>query len=206
MFAQPTVAALAVRIAEPPALADHALGPVIALAATDAAGPTPLFVLHPTGGIAWNYRALARALQPARPVYGLQSPALDARQRLPSSIEAMANDYVQRVVELQPTGAVHLLGWSVGGILAQAMAVRLHEIGRAVGELVLLDAYPSECWRAERSPMPSPHCGHCWRLPVMTRMRIRNWTAGNAFSRSCVVAEVRWVACRMSCWMAWCAP
>lgn len=37
LFAQPTVAALAVRIAEPPALADHALGPVIALAATDAA-------------------------------------------------------------------------------------------------------------------------------------------------------------------------
>ncbi|KDE88086.1 enterobactin synthase subunit F [Stenotrophomonas maltophilia] len=152
LFAQPTVAALAVRIAAPPALADHGLGPVIALAATDAAGPTPLFVLHPAGGIAWNYRTLARALQPARPVYGLQSPALDARLPLPSSIEAMANEYVQRVVALQPKGPVHLLGWSVGGILAQAMAVRLHEIGRDVGELVLLDAYPSECWRAEPEP------------------------------------------------------
>ncbi|WP_329913320.1 enterobactin synthase subunit F [Stenotrophomonas sp. SMYL86] len=152
LFAQPTVAALATRIGEPPALADHALGPVIALAATDADGPTPLFVLHPAGGIAWNYRTLARALQPARPVYGLQSPALDPKQPLPSSIEAMANDYVQRVVTLQPKGPVHLLGWSVGGILAQAMAVRLHEIGREVGELVLLDAYPSECWRAEPEP------------------------------------------------------
>lgn len=152
LFAQPTVAALATRIAEPPALADHALGPVISLAATDADGPIPLFVLHPAGGIAWNYRTLARALQPARPVYGLQSPALDPKQPLPSSIEAMANDYVQRVVTLQPKGPVHLLGWSVGGILAQAMAVRLHEIGREVGELVLLDAYPSECWRAEPEP------------------------------------------------------
>lgn len=152
LFAQPTVSALATRIGEPPALADHALGPVISLAATDADGPTPLFVLHPAGGIAWNYRTLARALQPARPVYGLQSPALDPKQPLPSSIEAMANDYVQRVVTLQPKGPVHLLGWSVGGILAQAMAVRLHEIGREVGELVLLDAYPSECWRAEPEP------------------------------------------------------
>ncbi len=152
LFAQPTVAALATRIAEPPALADHALGPVISLAATDADGPIPLFVLHPAGGIAWNYRTLARALQPARPVYGLQSPALDPKQPLPSSIEAMANDYVQRVVTLQPKGPVHLLGWSVGGILAQAMAVRLHEIGREVGGLVLLDAYPSECWRAEPEP------------------------------------------------------
>lgn len=154
LFAQPTVAALATRIAEPPALADHALGPVIALAATDATGPGPLFVLHPAGGIAWNYRALARALQPARAVYGLQSPALDAREPMPSSIEAMANDYVRRIVTLQPQGPVHLLGWSVGGILAQAMAVRLHEIGREVGELVLLDAYPSECWRTEPEPDP----------------------------------------------------
>ncbi|AWH46270.1 non-ribosomal peptide synthetase [Stenotrophomonas sp. ZAC14A_NAIMI4_1] len=151
LFAQPTVAALATRIAEPPASADHALGPVIALATAESAAP-PLFVVHPAGGIAWNYRTLARALQPARTVHGLQSPALDPRQAMPSSIEVMANDYVQRIAALQPQGPVHLLGWSVGGILAQAMAVRLHEIGREVGELVLLDAYPSECWRAEPEP------------------------------------------------------
>ncbi|KAG1312603.1 hypothetical protein G6F62_014232 [Rhizopus arrhizus] len=66
----------------------------------------------------------------------------------------MANDYGRRIVTLQPQGPVHLLGWSVGGILAQAMAVRLHEIGREVGELVLLDAYPSECWRTEPEPDP----------------------------------------------------
>lgn len=159
VFAHPTVAALALRIAEPPASVDHALGPVITLAAGDAANAeaaarAPLFVLHPAGGIAWNYRALARALQPVRAVHGLQSPALDPAQTLPASIEAMANDYVQRVIALQPHGPVHLLGWSVGGILAQAMAVRLHEIGRDVGELVLLDAYPSECWRAEPEPDP----------------------------------------------------
>ena len=151
LFAQPTVAALAARIAEPPPLADHALGPVIALAMAENAAP-PLFVVHPAGGIAWNYRTLARALQPARTVYGLQSPALDPQQAMPSSIEVMANDYVRRIATLQPQGPVHLLGWSVGGILAQAMAVRLHEIGREVGELVLLDAYPSECWRAEPEP------------------------------------------------------
>lgn len=151
LFAQPTVVALAARIAEPPASADHALGPVIALATAESAAP-PLFVVHPAGGIAWNYRTLARALQPARTVHGLQSPALDPRQAMPSSIEVVANEYVQRIATRQPQGPVHLLGWSVGGILAQAMAVRLHEIGREVGELVLLDAYPSECWRAEPEP------------------------------------------------------
>ncbi|HDS0948322.1 TPA: amino acid adenylation domain-containing protein [Stenotrophomonas maltophilia] len=154
LFAQPTVAALAERIAEPPASADHALGPVIALATPEGSDASPLFVVHPAGGIAWNYRRLARALQPSRAVYGLQSTALDVTQPMPSSIEVMANDYVRRLVSLQPRGPVHLLGWSVGGILAQAMAVRLHEIGREVGELVLLDAYPSECWRAEPEPDP----------------------------------------------------
>jgi len=32
--------------------------------------------------------------------------------------------------------------------------VRLQALGRQVGELVLLDAYPSECWRAEPAPDP----------------------------------------------------
>ncbi len=47
---------------------------------------------------------------------------------------------------------MHLLGWSVGGIIAQAIAVHLQAHGREVGALVLLDAYPSECWRAEPEP------------------------------------------------------
>ena len=76
MFAAPTVAGLAARIDAPPAATDHGLAPLIQLATGDAALP-PLFVIHPAGGIAWNYRDLARALAPARDVHGLQSPALD---------------------------------------------------------------------------------------------------------------------------------
>ncbi|WP_233198562.1 MULTISPECIES: alpha/beta fold hydrolase [Luteimonas] len=112
----------------------------------------PLFVVHPAGGIAWCYRELARSLAPARSVYGLQSPALDLAQALPGSIDALAAEYADRVVALQPDGPVHLLGWSVGGILAQAMAVRLRVLGREVGVLALLDAYPAEVWRAEPEP------------------------------------------------------
>jgi enterobactin synthetase component F len=87
-------------------------------------------------------------------VHGLQSPALDAARPLPASIDALADDYARRAVALQPDGPMHLAGWSVGGILAQAMAVRLQAMGRQVGVLALLDAYPSECWRAEPEPDP----------------------------------------------------
>lgn len=153
IFAAPTVAALAARIDAPLVPTDHGLGGVLRLA-SGSDRLAPLFVIHPAGGIAWNYRELAAALRPLRDVHGLQSPALDPAQPLPASIEALAAGYVQRIVGLQPQGPVHLLGWSVGGIIAQAMAVHLQSLGREVGLLALLDAYPSECWRAEPEPDP----------------------------------------------------
>ncbi|UNK41645.1 amino acid adenylation domain-containing protein [Luteimonas sp. S4-F44] len=153
LFATPTVAGIAALLDADEATPDDGLGPTIALARGDAApARAPLFVVHPAGGIAWCYRELARALRPRRDVHGLQSPALDLAQPLPGSIDALADDYARRVAALQPTGPLHLLGWSVGGILAQAMAVRLRALGREVGLLTLLDAYPSECWRAEPEP------------------------------------------------------
>ncbi|WP_231583374.1 non-ribosomal peptide synthetase [Luteimonas sp. FCS-9] len=153
LFATPTVAGIAALLDADDAAPDHGLGPTVALARGDAARQrAPLFVVHPAGGIAWCYRDLARALQPRRDVHGLQSPALDLAQPLPGSIDALADDYARRVAALQPGGPLHLLGWSVGGILAQAMAVRLRALGREVGVLALLDAYPSECWRAEPEP------------------------------------------------------
>lgn len=152
LFAAPTVEGLAAALdageGDDP---DHGLAPVIALAQGEPASAS-LFVVHPAGGIAWCYRELARSLAPARSVFGLQSPALDLAQALPGSIDALAAEYAGRVVALQPDGPVHLLGWSVGGILAQAMAVRLRGLGREVGVLALLDAYPAEVWRAEPEP------------------------------------------------------
>ncbi|WP_312320670.1 amino acid adenylation domain-containing protein [Stenotrophomonas sp.] len=153
VFEHPTVAALAARLDAPVVEADHGLGPLITLAQGET-GRAPLFVIHPAGGIAWNYRELANALRPARPVFGLQSPALDPAAPLPHSIDALAAQYAACIVERQPKGPVHLLGWSVGGIIAQAIAVHLQSQGRVVGALVLLDAYPAECWRAEPEPDP----------------------------------------------------
>lgn len=153
VFATPTVAGLAARLEAPLQHTDHGLAPVIPLARGEP-GRVPLFVIHPAGGIAWNYRDLARALSPARDVHGLQSPVLDPVQPLPAGIDALAADYASRILALHPQGPVHLLGWSVGGIIAQAIAVQLQAQRREVGALVLLDAYPSECWRAEPEPDP----------------------------------------------------
>ncbi len=67
-------------------------------------------------------------------------------------MEALAADYVARIRAIRPEGPYHLVGWSVGGIIAQAMAVRLKEIGAEVGVVAMLDSYPADCWRAEPEP------------------------------------------------------
>jgi len=153
LFTSPTVSGLAAMIES--GVIDHrqGLGPVIKLSEGDPSLP-PVFVIHPAGGICWNYRELAHRFDPRRSVFGLQSPERDPSRETPESIESLAAEYSRRAIELAVNGPVHLVGWSVGGILAQAMAVRLHQLGRIVGEVVLLDAYPCECWRAEPEPDP----------------------------------------------------
>jgi enterobactin synthetase component F len=132
LFEHPTVERLAALVEEKP-VSDSGLGPVVRLQQGDEALP-PLFVVHPAGGISWCYGGLARALAPRRTVYGMQAPALAAGVETPPSLDALAADYVERIRAVRPDGVVHLLGWSVGGIIAHAMAVRL---GRRVGVLAI---------------------------------------------------------------------
>ena len=151
LFEQPTVSALAAVIDADEAVTDNGLNPVIRLAQGDDSLP-PLFVVHPAGGISWCYRALANSLSPARTVYGLQAPALDSALAVPSDINALARDYVSRIREIHPDGPYHLAGWSVGGIVVQAMAVVLRQQEQRVGVAAMFDSYPCECWRAEPEP------------------------------------------------------
>ncbi len=153
LFAAPTVAALAARLDAEQAGFDSGLAPLITLLDGDRT-LAPLFLLPPAGGIGWGYRHLARALSPRRSVHALQAPALDPQVAAPASIDALAEDYLQRILAVNPQGPFHLAGWSVGGILAQAVAVRLHAAGHAVGMVAMLDAYPSDCWRNEPEPSP----------------------------------------------------
>ncbi|MDQ0511455.1 amino acid adenylation domain-containing protein [Ancylobacter amanitiformis] len=150
LFARPTVEGFA-RLIEAEGDVDAGLGPLVTLAQGEPDRP-PLFVIHPAGGLSWCYGRLARALSPRRTVHGLQAPALAAGVATPGSLEALARDYVARIRRLQPRGPYHLLGWSVGGILAQAMAVQLREDAAEVGIVALLDSYPCDVWRGEPDP------------------------------------------------------
>nr|WP_227998432.1 non-ribosomal peptide synthetase [Nocardia australiensis] len=100
----------------------------------------PLFCIHPIGGIAWSFAGLAAHLDQDRPIYGLQSPVLGSDEALPDSIEDWARRYVKEVRAVQPEGPYHLLGWSLGGVLAHAMAVQLQSEGQQVALLAMMDS------------------------------------------------------------------
>ena len=149
LFAHPTLDLLAAKIDEKAAV--DGLAPLLTLAHGPDSRP-PLFLIHPAGGICWGYRTLARALAPKRTVHGVQAPMLDPDQPTPPSIEALARDYAARIAAAAPEGVLHLGGWSVGGLLAQAVAAELANMGRSVGLVALLDSYPADCWRDEAEP------------------------------------------------------
>ncbi|MFD9800127.1 amino acid adenylation domain-containing protein [Streptomyces sp. NPDC059071] len=158
LFEAPTVAALARRVSQ--ALSDTAT--TDARSALDVllplrAGGTkaPLFCVHPAAGVSWVYSGLLRHLDPDRPVHGLQARGLSGATA-PSSVSEIAEDYVRQIRAVQPEGPYHLLGWSFGGVVAQAMAVALQAAGQEVALLALLDGLPADPARYAAAGTPSP--------------------------------------------------
>ncbi|MFD6395762.1 amino acid adenylation domain-containing protein [Nocardia sp. NPDC060249] len=100
----------------------------------------PLFCIHPAVGLSWCYRTLDRYLSDDRPIYGIQAPQIDGEIPGPTSIEEMAARYFDEIRAVQPHGPYHLLGWSLGGAIAHALAVEMRAAGEQVALLALLDA------------------------------------------------------------------
>nr|WP_169914817.1 non-ribosomal peptide synthetase [Rhodococcus yunnanensis] len=118
---------------------DAALAVVLPIRA--AGDLAPLFCIHPMYGLAWCYAGFGQYLGGNRPIYGIQSPALSEDAELPSSLEEMASRYVREIRKIQPNGPYRLVGWSLGGVIAHAMAVELERTGQAVEVLAMLDSH-----------------------------------------------------------------
>ncbi len=119
--------------------AGQPFSPLVRLQAGEPRSRSPLFLVHPVGGNVLCYAELARALGAEQPVYGLQSLGLGEGQRAEQRVEDMAATYVAALREVQPHGAYHLGGWSIGGVIAYEMARQLRQAGEEVELLALLD-------------------------------------------------------------------
>ncbi|MFD3744430.1 amino acid adenylation domain-containing protein [Nocardia sp. NPDC058633] len=155
-FTDATVAALADRIDASQSAAgdydltsdlesDDALGVLLTIRnrvphGTEAGGT--LFCIHPMYGLSWCYAGLAQYIPTRRPIFGLQSPALSEAGYLPGTLADMARRYVDEIRAVQPHGPYRLLGWSLGGVLAHAVATEFQQAGEQISLLVMLDSHP----------------------------------------------------------------
>lgn len=102
-------------------------------------GPS-LFCAPPLVGLSWCYLALLPHVDARYPLYGLQARGLRRPEPLPTSLREMARDYVDQIRMTQPSGPYHLLGWSLGGNIAFAIAEEFERRGEEIGLLVILDS------------------------------------------------------------------
>jgi thioesterase domain-containing protein len=102
-------------------------------------GP-PLFCAHPVVGLSWCYMALLPHIDARYPLYGLQARGLRRPEPLPASMQEMARDYADQIRMTQPSGPYQLLGWSLGGNVAFAIAEELERRDEQIALLVILDS------------------------------------------------------------------
>ncbi|MGX5750524.1 nonribosomal peptide synthetase DhbF [Bacillus subtilis] len=148
LFEAPTVAGLAERLEM--GSSQSALDVLLPLRTSG--DKPPLFCVHPAGGLSWCYAGLTTNIGTDYPIYGLQARGIGQREELPKTLDDMAADYIKQIRTVQPKGPYHLLGWSLGGNVVQAMATQLQNQGEEVSLLVMLDAYPNHFLPIKEAP------------------------------------------------------
>ncbi|MGH3873020.1 MAG: amino acid adenylation domain-containing protein [Pseudonocardiaceae bacterium] len=145
LFENPTVAALAARLD----IADPRDAFEVIFPLRSQGRHSPLFCIHPGGGLSWSFCGLMRHLGPDYPIYAVQARGHARPEPLPTSMEQMAADYADQIRMVQPVGPYYLLGWSIGGLVAHAVATEFQQRGERVALLAILDAYPNYAFSYE---------------------------------------------------------
>lgn len=168
VFNAPSVAAFAALVQ-----AQFTLSPLVRLSA---AGPgINLFCFHPSTGHVQDYRALLPHL-PDWQVWGLQAAYLgDDSTALNGNIDSLAALYVEQLRQQQPHGPYHLLGFSLGGLLAITAAAQLEKCGERVAFLGILDSQYQR--QAEEDSVETLLDSAAQALTVESQARLRNLPA-----------------------------
>nr|WP_156164311.1 non-ribosomal peptide synthetase [Streptacidiphilus albus] len=156
LFETPTIATLVRRLDRTPGSSSgDSLGVLLPLRAEG--DLDPLFCVHPAIGLSWAYSGLLRHLDRQQPLYGLQARRFSEPDTPAPGLEEMVEDYLHEIRTVQPSGPYSLLGWSFGGIVAHAIAVRLQQEGEEVALLAMMDSYlPTDGWEGGRLSYDSP--------------------------------------------------
>jgi len=140
LFEAPTVAGLAGRLGD---VRSALPATDVLLALRPQGSAPPIFCIHPASGLGWCYLRLLQHIPAAHPVFALQARSIADPEYQPQSLDDMADDYVRLIRSVAPDGHCHLVGWSLGGLVAHAAAAKLRRAGCTVDLLALIDSYPA---------------------------------------------------------------
>ncbi len=112
-------------------------------------GAATLVLIHPVAGRVFCYGELVAALGKQCRIFGLESTHLPKEER---SIETLADYYATVIGSLaEMQREYHILGWSLGGLVAFDAARLLYKRGNPPKNVVLIDSFPTELNRADDS-------------------------------------------------------
>jgi hypothetical protein len=117
---------------------DKQLMPVLVPLTESGSGPI-LFLVHGRLGQAFVSRQFLDAVGGDQPVYAFQARGVDGIQAPNETVEAMAQDYVAALRQVQPHGPYFIGALCAGGYVAIEMARLLQGNGEQVFTLLLID-------------------------------------------------------------------
>jgi amino acid adenylation domain-containing protein len=138
LFSHPTPASLAAYLAQASTAAAPSASPFLVWF-TGSPGLPTLVCVHPISGSVGCYAALAGHLS-AYSVVGVESEALRTGAAPLDSVPGLAEHYLAAVrAACGGNGPYLLAGWSMGGLVAYEMALRMAAAGGRVDRVILID-------------------------------------------------------------------
>lgn len=99
----------------------------------------PLMIVHGFNMSVLMFMPIARQLDHMQPVYGIQPKSLHRLESPLMTMEEIAQEYIQELLEKVPSEAYALAGYSFGGFVAFEMAKQLRAMGKKVTMLAMFD-------------------------------------------------------------------
>jgi len=174
VFEHPTVARLVAALDRP---APHGL---CELSAGDGPDARTLFCFHESRGDVHYYFSLLPQLPASLRVLGVPLP--EGVDPLDLTLEQLVDRYTRQVRAVAPCGPYALCGYSLGGVLAHAVAARLEAAGERVSFLGLFDASLERgvhaftfdaLWQLVRGELHPDSVARFDALPVAARDELR---------------------------------
>lgn len=102
----------------------------------------PLYIVHGAGMNVLVFTNLVAHVDDEQPLFGFQARGLDGKTDPSGTVEKIAAEYIDELLQHNPTGPYAISGYSSGGTIAIEMAQQLARMGKEVSFLGLIDAYP----------------------------------------------------------------